>query len=118
MFIFQNLSNIILNTMNKEMTYEQAVKTTGTVLIEFYASWCPHCQRMMPVIKQVEDMLSGQVPVYKYDIDIYEADSDAAGVQVVPTFIVYRNTREMWRHSGEITSRELLDAVYTSLQAD
>lgn len=103
--------------MKEEMSYEQAVKTTGTVLIEFYASWCPHCQRMMPVVKQVEDMLGDQVPVYKYDIDEHEADSDAAGVQVVPTFIVYRNTHEMWRHSGEITDKELLEAVYASIQA-
>ncbi len=103
--------------MKQDISYEQAIKTTGTVLIEFYASWCPHCQRMIPVVKQVEELLGEQAPVYKYDIDRHEAESDQAGVEIVPTFIIFNNTREMWRHAGEITADELLKAVYSSMQA-
>ncbi len=103
--------------MKKEVSYSEAVKTTGAVLIEFYATWCPHCQRMMPVVEQVRELLGDQAPVYQYDIDKYEDDAEKAGVESVPTFIIYDNNREMWRHTGEITGEELLNAVYSVMQA-
>ena len=51
------------------MTYSDVIKSDKVVLVEFYASWCPHCQRMMPVVAQVKELLAGRVPVYQFDID-------------------------------------------------
>lgn len=102
--------------MKKEITYDEVIKTTGAVLIEFYASWCPHCQRMIPVVESVKELLGDHAPVYQFDIDKYEADSDKAGVEIVPTFIIFDNYREVWRHSGEISADELLKAVYSAME--
>ena len=99
--------------MSKIIPYEEARRTTGAVLIEFYASWCPHCRRMMPIVENVRELLGGMAPVYQYDIDLYPQGAEEAGVQSVPTFIIYDNDREMWRHSGEISGDELL----TQMQA-
>lgn len=93
------------------MNFNEAKQQSGTVLIEFYASWCPHCQKMMPVVEIVRKELSGQVPVYQYDIDKNTKDADEAKIQTIPTFIIYRNGREMWRYSGEIEGTKLLEEV-------
>lgn len=50
------------------MDYLNAIKSADVVLIEFFASWCPHCQRMMSVVEQIRELLEGRVPVYQYDI--------------------------------------------------
>lgn len=42
----------------KDMTYTDLTDKSPLVLIEFYASWCPHCQRMMPVVAQVKELLA------------------------------------------------------------
>lgn len=97
--------------MNNQLPYEQARNLTGVVLIEFYASWCPHCQRMMPIVEQVRELLGDQVPVFQYDIDEFQDDAAEAGVESIPTFIIYDNGREYWRHSGEISGEELLARV-------
>lgn len=103
--------------MNNRISFDQARKQTGAVLIEFYASWCPHCQRMMPIVEQVRELLGQQVPVYQYDIDKNQADADEAGVQSIPTFIIYDNAREVWRHTGEISGQELMAAVDSVLNS-
>ena len=41
----------------------------GNVLVEFFATWCPHCQRMMPIINDVARRVQGQAVVYQVDID-------------------------------------------------
>lgn len=93
------------------MTYESAIQSAPVVLIEFYATWCPHCQRMMPIVEQVKELLGADVPVVQLDIDKNQEAANAADVQSIPTFIVYKNGEEQWRHSGEIAGDALLAKV-------
>ncbi len=41
------------------MDYNEVINSEPVVLVEFYASWCPHCQRMMPIIDDVADAAAG-----------------------------------------------------------
>ena len=103
--------------MKSFVPYEEARKQTGAVLIEFYASWCPHCQRMMPIVDEVRELLGEQAPVYQYDIDKFSQAASEAGVESVPTFIIYDNDREVWRHVGEISGDDhvaRVEAVMTN----
>lgn len=93
------------------MNYNEIIKSSPVVLVEFYASWCPHCQRMTPIVDQVKSQLQNRVPLYQYDIDKNEAESTEADIQPVPTFIICSNGVEKWRHSGEIESKDLLKKV-------
>lgn len=90
---------------------QQLKDETGTVLVEFYATWCPHCKRMMPIVEDVKALLDGRAAVYQFDIDENDALSRKLDVESVPTFIVYRNGREMWRTSGEIDGNLLYTHV-------
>ena len=97
------------------MTYTTAINQAPVVLVEFYASWCPHCQRMMPVVEQVKELLGDSVPVIQLDIDENMDAANEAEVESIPTFLVYRDGREEWRHSGEIDGNDLLAKVQSYL---
>ncbi len=91
--------------------YTELIKSSEAVLVEFYATWCPHCQRMMPVVEQVKDALKGEADVYQFDIDKNSELADSMKVTSIPTFIVYHDGEEVWRQSGETTAEILLDKV-------
>jgi putative thioredoxin len=93
------------------MNYSEMINSNPVVLVEFYASWCPHCKRMMPVVEQVKELLAGKVDVYQFDIDENEELSDREGVKTIPTFIIYRDGKEQWRQSGEMDGQVLLSKV-------
>ena len=93
------------------MNYSEIINSNPVVLVEFYASWCPHCKRMMPVVEQVTELLAGKVNVYQFDIDENEELSDREGVKTIPTFIIYRDGKEQWRQSGEMDGQVLLGKV-------
>lgn len=97
------------------MTYQDAIKEKQVMLIEFYATWCPHCKRMAPVVDQVKELLDGRAGVVQLDIDLNQEAADSAEVTGVPTFIVYRDGEEVWRHSGEIDGNDLLSKVESCL---
>ncbi|MDE6315473.1 MAG: thioredoxin family protein [Muribaculaceae bacterium] len=93
------------------MNYETLTKQTPVTLIEFYATWCPHCRRMMPVMDDVKEMLDGQVAVTQLDIDKNDDVAQACKVESVPTFIIYKSGVEQWRNTGEMESQELVGKV-------
>lgn len=93
------------------MNYSQAISSTPVVLVEFYATWCPHCQRMMPVIEQIKELLAGSVNIYQLDIDKNQELADTEKVNSTPTFIIYRDGKAVWRESGEMDGQVLLDKI-------
>ena len=97
------------------MNYEEIIKSSEVVLVEFFASWCPHCQRMMPVVAQIKELLDGTANVYQFDIDEYSDLAQRVGADSVPTFIIYKNGKEQWRESGEIDGQVLLSKVQSYL---
>lgn len=96
--------------MNSEIL-QRLMEDHGTILVEFYASWCPHCRRMMPVVDDVKALLDGRANVYQFDIDENSALAEKLNVNSVPTFIVYRDGEEQWRTSGEIDGNTLYSKV-------
>lgn len=92
-------------------TYEDLIKSGRVVLVEFYATWCPHCQRMMPVIEQIRELVGDTAKIYQLDVDQNSELSDQQEVTGTPTFILYANGREVWRYSGELDGNILLQKI-------
>ena len=97
------------------MDYNEIISSSEVVLVEFYASWCPHCQRMMPIVEQIKELLAGTVNVYQFDIDENAGLAQSEGADSVPTFIIYKNGKEQWRESGEIDGQVLLSKIQSYL---
>ena len=93
------------------MNYKEIINSNTVVLVEFFASWCPHCQRMMPVVEEVKEKLGNRASVYQFDIDKYQTLTEENGVESYPTFIVYQDGREVWRQAGEMPGEDLYRAV-------
>ena len=93
------------------MNYNEVIKSSPVVLVEFFASWCPHCQRMMPIVAQIKELLAGQVNVYQYDIDENSELASEVGADSIPTFIIYKDGKEVWRESGEMDGQVLLSKI-------
>lgn len=93
------------------MNYTEFINSAPVVLVEFYATWCPHCQHMMPIVKQVTKLLDGKATVQQLDIDKYTELANKEKIETIPTFIIYQDGHEQWRHTGEIGGQLLLDKV-------
>lgn len=95
------------------MDYNNIINSSKVVMVEFFATWCPHCQRMMPVVEQIKELLDGRADIYQFDIDKNQEAADSLNVESLPTFIVYRDGKEVWRQSGEMDGQVLLSKIIT-----
>lgn len=81
------------------------------VMAEFYATWCPHCKLMRPVVEKFKKLMEGTIEVVQVDVDQESALADFYTIDGTPTFILMRNGEQLWRQSGELTLERLERAV-------
>ncbi len=98
------------------MTYDQMTRSAENVLVEFYATWCPHCKAMAPVVEQIGEMLESQVKIVQLDVDKNTEAADAENVTGTPTFILYKNGQQVWRQSGEMPGEVLLNKITSHIK--
>ncbi|MDR1755920.1 MAG: thioredoxin family protein [Culturomica sp.] len=93
----------------------EIVNNSKSVLVEFYASWCPHCQRMSPVLDHVEKKAGKKLKVERFDIDAPQNEQlvNSYKIQTIPTMLFFHNGEQVWRHSGELPEQELEKIVST-----
>lgn len=97
------------------MNYSTTIDQQGTVLVEFFATWCGHCARMEPIVEQIKELLADKAQVVQIDIDKYQDAANEANVTATPTFILFKDGREVWRHAGEIDGEVLLNKVQSAM---
>ncbi len=98
------------------MDYSQEITSAPVVLVEFYATWCPHCRRMMPVMDDIKALLGDNLKVVQLDIDKNEDLADSEKVQSLPTFLLYDNGKEVMRETGEMPAEVLLQKIQAAVQ--
>lgn len=93
------------------MTYDELIESSPLVLVEFFATWCGHCKAMEPVVQEVAEILEGRCKLQQLDVDLNQELCDKEQINGTPTFILYKDGKEVWRRSGEMPGSELLQTV-------
>lgn len=79
-----------------------------TKLIDFWAEWCGPCKMMHPVIEELEKELKGKVEVVKINVDEDQKEAAKYGVMSIPTYIVFKDDKEIGRRIGVVSKTELV----------
>ena len=81
---------------------------SGTVLVDFWASWCMPCKLMVPVLNELAEEVDGRVTVAKLDVDQSKVTASKFAVRSIPTLILFKNGKEVHRFVGVKTKDYLL----------
>lgn len=92
-------------------TFKEIINGEKPVLVYFYATWCGPCKAMSPVIEAVGKELAGVARVLKIDIDKNSAMANRYRIQSVPTLVIFKKGEVMWRTSGVLDKKTLLEQV-------
>lgn len=102
-------------TTSNKPGFAELIQSSSPVLVDFYADWCGPCRAMNPLIKEVARAVEGKAKVIKINIDQSQSAAMQFGVQAVPTFIIFKNGKQVWRHAGMIDKQTILSHIERNL---
>jgi thioredoxin 1 len=90
-----------LREIKTKAEFDELISSAGNklVAVDFTATWCGPCQRIGPKFVS----MAAEFPdceFVKVDVDQNEETSAACKVECMPTFIFYKNGKEVGRMSG------------------
>ncbi len=91
--------------------FNDIIKSDKPVLVDFYATWCGPCQTLAPILKQVKESLGDTVSIIKIDIDKNQPLASQYQVRGVPTMMLFRNGRQLWRQSGVLSKDDIVKII-------
>lgn len=77
------------------------------MLVDFFAEWCGPCKMMAPELKRFAEGNKENLRVLKVDIDKNRQTASEFNIQGVPTLILFKEGKVLWRQSGAMTASQL-----------
>ncbi|MAQ76359.1 MAG: thioredoxin [Aquimarina sp.] len=92
-------------------SFSNIIKSDIPVLVDFYADWCGPCKMLAPILKQVKDDLGNQVKIIKVDVDKNQELAGKFQVRGVPTMVLFKEGKQLWRQSGVLQKQQIVDVI-------
>jgi len=67
---------------------DEIVNSGKPALVDFWATWCPHCKRIAPTVDKVAEAYDGKLVVGKVDTDEDPAIAQKYEIEYLPTFVL------------------------------
>lgn len=92
-------------------TFQELIQSEKPVLVDFFATWCGPCQQLGPILKEVKDELGDNVSILKIDVDKNQQLAIQYQVRGVPTMLLFKNGKQVWRQSGLVFKNDLVREI-------
>ena len=93
------------------MTFNEMIQSSKPVLVDFSAEWCGPCKMMAPILKDVKKEIGDSAAIIKVDVDKNPAAAQQYQIQGVPTLILFKEGKPLWRQSGVVPKAGLVDVI-------
>ena len=81
------------------------------VLVDFFAEWCGPCKMLAPILHAVKDELKDGIKIVKIDVDKNQPLAAQYQVRGVPTMLLFKNGKQLWRQSGVLQKNDIINII-------
>lgn len=81
----------MIKEINDTNFSEEVLKSSKSVVVDFWAPWCGPCKMLGPVLEEVQKELGEKVEFLKINVDDNPVTSGTYRVSSIPTVIIFKN---------------------------
>jgi len=91
--------------------FDSVIQDIRPVVVDFHALWCSPCKMQSPILKEIATELGDRIKVIKIDVDQNSEIASRYNVQSVPTLIIFKNGKLVWKQSGVVSKNQLFSVL-------
>jgi thioredoxin 1 len=105
---------VLITALDGDNFEAKVVNQKGFVLVEFQMAACAYCKMAQPDLKELASTMRMAVTFGQVDVVETHALAKQHSVTAVPTFILFKDGREVYRRVGygKVVKQELQKALY------
>ncbi|BAU50379.1 thioredoxin [Sulfurifustis variabilis] len=94
-------------TVTDDSFEEEVLKSSGPVLVDYWAEWCGPCKMIAPVLEEIARDYAGRVKIAKLNIDENPSTPPKYGIRGIPTLMLFKNGAVEATKVGAVSKSQL-----------
>jgi thioredoxin len=90
-------------------------QATIPVLVDFWATWCPPCRMMEPILEETAMELQGAMVVAKVDVDELPDLARRFNIRAMPTMILFHEGKGIAMTEGAMRKPQLTEWIHRAM---
>ncbi len=96
--------------INKNNFHNAVLNSDKTILLDFWASWCAPCRRVVPIVEEIADERR-DIKVGKINVDEEPELANKFSIMSIPTLVVMKNGKIVQQVSGARSKNAILEML-------
>lgn len=95
--------------INKDNFQSEVLDYKGTVIVDFFGTWCMPCKMLKPTLEKVASEHNCKLAVV--DVDDNEELAKQFGIMSIPHLIIFKDGKQVNSSVGLISESKLIDLI-------
>lgn len=91
--------------------FNDIINSSTPTLVDFFAEWCGPCKTMAPILVDLKTKIGESANIIKIDIDKNPNAANAFQVRSVPTLILFKEGKVVWKQAGVVPANQLQQII-------
>ena len=81
------------------------------VLVDFWATWCAPCLKLMPVIEELAQKYNSKMKFGKVNVEHAPQIAQKFGIRSIPTLLIFKNGKIMAQITGAQPKKNIEEKI-------
>jgi thioredoxin 1 len=105
----------IIKTVSDATFESDVLKSSGPVLVDYWAEWCGPCKMVAPILDEVSKDYAGKLTIAKLNVDENQTVPAKYGIRGIPTLMLFKDGAIVATKVGALSKSQLTQFIDSAL---